>query len=105
TRTTGPYGLWLSGGLDARTILAAVPSQVSLTTVSLGMPGSMDHDAAAVLSAIANRPPHQHMVDQAFLATFEESLRQMVRLTDGHYLDQGIVMTTLPLYRELGIKT
>ena len=29
----------------------------------------------------------------------------MVRLTDGHYLDQGIVMTTLPLYRELGIKT
>jgi asparagine synthetase B (glutamine-hydrolysing) len=78
---------------------------VSLTTVSLGMPGSMDHDAAAVLSAIAGRRHHQHMLDQAFLTTFEENLRQMVRLTDGHYLDQGIVMTTLPLYRELGIKT
>ena len=103
--TTGPYGLSLSGGLDARTILAAVPSHVSLTTVSLGMPGSMDHDAAAVLSAIAGRRHHQHMLDQAFLTTFEENLRQMVRLTDGHYLDQGIVMTTLPLYRELGIKT
>jgi hypothetical protein len=27
----------------------------------------------------------------------------MVGLTDGHYLDQGIVMPTLPLYREHGI--
>jgi len=103
--TTWPYGLSLSGGLDARTILAAVPSHVPLTTVSLGMPGSMDHDAAAVLSALANRRHHQHMLDQAFLSNFEENLRQMVRLTDGHYLDQGIVMTTLPLYRELGIRT
>lgn len=102
---SGPYGLSLSGGLDARTILAAVPSHVPLTTVSLGMPGSMDHDSAAVLSALANRRHHQQMLDHAFLSTFEENLRQMVRLTDGHYLDQGIVMTTLPLYRELGIKT
>ena len=101
----GPFGLSLSGGLDARTILAAVPAHVQLTTVSLGMPGSMDHDAAAVLSALVNRRHHQHMLDQAFLTTFEENLRQMVRLTSGHYLDQGIVMTTLPLYRELGIKT
>jgi hypothetical protein len=28
----------------------------------------------------------------------------MVRLTDGHYLDQGIVMATLPMYRDLGIE-
>jgi asparagine synthase (glutamine-hydrolysing) len=76
-----------------------------LATVSLGMPGSMDHDSAAVLSALVNRRHHQHMLDQAFLASFEDNLRQMVHLTDGHYLDQGIVMTTLPLYRDLGIKT
>ena len=36
---------------------------------------------------------------------FEEHLRQMVRLTDGQYLDQGIVLTTLPAYRDLGITT
>lgn len=102
---SGPFGLSLSGGLDARTVLAAIPSHVALSTVSLGMPGSMDHDAAAVLSALVNRKHHQQMLDQAFLATFEQGLRQMIRLTDGHYLDQGIVMTTLPLYRELGITT
>jgi asparagine synthase (glutamine-hydrolysing) len=103
--SSGPYGLSLSGGLDARTILAAIPGHTALSTVSLGMPGSMDHDAAAVLSALVGRTHHQHMLGRAFLATFEQDLRQMVRLTDGHYLDQGIVMTTLPLYRELGIKT
>jgi hypothetical protein len=31
-------------------------------------------------------------------------MRDMVRLTDGQYLDQCIVMPTLPLYRRLGIE-
>jgi hypothetical protein len=45
------------------------------------------------------------MLDQSFLGRFEEHLRQMVRLTDGQYLDQGIVLTTLQAYRDLGITT
>ena len=45
------------------------------------------------------------MLDRSFLGRFEEHLRQMVRLTDGQYLDQGIVLTTLPVYRDLGITT
>ena len=105
TARRGPTGCRCPAASTPGPFLRAVPSHVSLTTVSLGMPGSMDHDAAAMLSAMANRRHHQHMLDQAFLATFEENLRQMVRLTDGHYLDQGIVMTTLPLYRELGVRT
>ena len=30
--------------------------------------------------------------------------RAMVRLTDGHYLSQCIVMPTLPVYRDLGVQ-
>ena len=103
--TPGELGLSLSGGLDARTILALVPPHVSLTTVSLGIPGSMDHKAAGKLSALVGRAHHAQLLDRDFLGGFEAHLRQMVRLTDGHYLDQGIVMTTLPSYRQLGIRT
>jgi asparagine synthase (glutamine-hydrolysing) len=105
TAETSGLGLSLSGGLDARTILAVVPEQIALTTVSLGIPGSIDHRAAGQLSALAGRPHHQQMLDTSFLGRFEEHLRQMVRLTDGQYLDQGIVLTTLPAYRDLGIAT
>ena len=105
TSDTGGLGLSLSGGLDARTILAVVPGHSPLTTVSLGIPGSIDHRAAEELSAIADRAHHEQMLDGSFLGRFEEHLRQMVRLTDGQYLDQGIVLTTLPVYRDLGIAT
>jgi asparagine synthase (glutamine-hydrolysing) len=105
TSETPGLGLSLSGGLDARTILAVVPGHSRLTTVSLGIPGSIDHRAAELLSALAGRPHHAQMLDGSFLGGFEEHLRQMVRLTDGQYLDQGIVLTTLPAYRELGIAT
>ncbi len=104
THTRG-LGLSLSGGLDARSILAVVPRHIPLTTVSLGIPGSIDHRAAGMLSDLSGRPHHPQMLDGSFLSTFEEHLRQMVRLTDGQYLDQGIVLTTLPAYRELGITT
>ena len=105
TVNTSGLGLSLSGGLDARSILAVVPAHTSLTTVSLGIPGSIDHRAAAALSGLAGRTHHAQMLDGSFLGSFEEHLRQMVRLTDGQYLDQGIVLTTLPSYRDLGITT
>ena len=105
TLGTPNLGLSLSGGLDGRTILAMVPPGVPLTTVSLGMPGSIDHESAARLAALAGRQHHELMLGDGFLAKFEEYLRQMVELTDGHYLDQGIVMTTLPEYRALGVRT
>lgn len=101
----GRLGLSLSGGLDARTILGLAPSNTKLTCVSLGIPGSIDHRAAAALAARAGQAHHQLMLSGDFLGRFETLLREVVHLTDGHYLDQGIVLTTLPTYRELGIQT
>ncbi len=101
----GRLGLSLSGGLDARTILGLAPEGVPLTCVSLGIPGSIDHRAAAALARLAGQPHHALMLEGNFLASFEEQLGRMVDLTDGQYLDQGIVLTTLQRYRELGIQT
>jgi asparagine synthase (glutamine-hydrolysing) len=101
----GALGLSLSGGLDARTILGLAPPDARLTCVSLGIPGSIDHRAAGALASLAGQPHHALMLDGDFLGHFEDQLRAMVRLTDGQYLDQGIVLSTLPVYRELGIQT
>jgi len=96
-------GLSLSGGLDARTLLGLMPAGRDVKTVSIGIQGSIDHRGAAELARLAGVPHHEYYLDASFLSGFERHLREMVRLTDGHYLDQGIVMTTLPMYRELGI--
>jgi asparagine synthase (glutamine-hydrolysing) len=97
-------GLSLSGGLDARTILGAMPSGMDLQTVSIGIEGSLDHECAAKLAGIAGVPHVPYHLDASFLSGFETHLRQMIALTDGHYLDQGIVMPTMEVYRRLGIQ-
>jgi asparagine synthase (glutamine-hydrolysing) len=98
-------GLSLSGGLDARTILGVMDrEQAPVTSVCLGIEGSLDHRSARQLAALAGNPYHAYTLNDGFLADFEQHLRQMVRLTDGHYLSQCIVMPTLPFYRELGIR-
>ena len=102
---SGALGLSLSGGLDARTILGLAPDDARMTCVSLGIPGSIDHRAASALARRAGQPHHELMLGGDFLGRFEDLLRQMVHLTGGHYLDQGIVLSTLPVYRELGIQT
>lgn len=104
---TGDYqlGLSLSGGLDARTILGAMPlDRLRVQTVCLGMEGSMDLTSAEEMARLVNQPYHAHVLDTEFLSSFGEHLHNMVRLTDGHYLSQIIVMPTLPLYRNLGIQ-
>ncbi|MEO7890194.1 MAG: asparagine synthase-related protein [Vicinamibacterales bacterium] len=97
-------GLSLSGGLDARTILGVMPAGRDLQSVSIGIDGSLDHKSATQLAALAGVPHHSFMLEQSFLTEFERHLREMVGLTDGLYLDQGIVMPTMPLYRQLGIE-
>ncbi len=102
---TEHLGLSLSGGLDARSILAVIDhSQIALQTVCLGMPGSLDHRSSAQLAALVGCPHRNHVLGGGFLANFRQHLEDMVRLTDGQYLSQCIVMPTLPLYRELGIQ-
>jgi asparagine synthase (glutamine-hydrolysing) len=101
---TKRLGLSLSGGLDSRTLLAAIPPNRSLTTVSMGVDGGIDHRCAEQMARLANRPHHRCVLNEAFLGQFEQHLNRMVRLTDGHYLCQCIVMPTLPVYRDLGIQ-
>jgi asparagine synthase (glutamine-hydrolysing) len=102
---TEGLGLSLSGGMDARTILAlAAQLNRSVTTVTLGMPGSIDQRTAAQLANLAGCPNHHVLLDQKFLSEYETHLNNMVSLTDGQYLCQCIVMPTLPIYRELGIR-
>ena len=97
-------GLALSGGLDARTILGAMSPDRPLTTLCMGMEGSMDLSCAARMATLTGREHREVLLDDRFLSRFGEHLRDMVRLTDGHYLSQCIVMPTLPVYRELGIE-
>ena len=103
-RETANLGISLSGGLDGRTIMAAVDhSATPLKSLCLGMEGSLDHRAAAEISRLTNRDHHQLLLDREFLANYPRYLRTMVRLTDGQYLDQGIVVPTLAKYRELNV--
>lgn len=104
TNGTAKLGLSLSGGLDARTILGLIDPAQSVSTVCLGMEGSIDLRCAAELARLARRPHTTHTLGTRFLSEFERHLRDMVHLTDGQYLCQCIVMPTLPLYRDLGIE-
>lgn len=100
----GNLGIALSGGLDARTILAVIDhSKVPVKSVSLGVDGSLDHSSAAEMAGLVGCEHHRYVLNDRFLSRFDEHLRTMVHLTDGHYIDQCIVLPTLPLYRELGI--
>lgn len=97
-------GLSLSGGLDARTILGVFERpDVRLQSVCLGMAGSRDHRASSQLAAIVGCPHESHILEEGFLADFRQHLEAMVRLTDGQYLSQCIVMPTFPLYQRLGV--
>lgn len=97
-------GISLSGGLDARTLLGLYDhSQQPITSVCMGMAGSKEHKASQELARIVGCKHHCHVLDTRFLGNFRRHLEHMVRLTDGQYLSQCIVMPTLPMYRDLGI--
>lgn len=104
TSGTANLGLSLSGGLDARTLLGLIAPEQPVTTVCLGMEGSIDVKCAGEMARLTNRPFHTLTLDSQFLADFERHMRDVVHLTDGQYLCQCIVMPTLPLYRRLGIE-
>ncbi len=97
-------GLALSGGLDARTILGIIDGSPSrVTSVCYGVPGSLDDRASRAMTSQLGSPYRNYVLSANFLEGFRDHLSEMVRLTDGQYLSQCIVMPTLPLYREWGI--
>jgi asparagine synthase (glutamine-hydrolysing) len=105
TDGTKNLGISLSGGLDSRTILACVdPTATPITSVSMGIEGSLDHRCAERMAQIVKCRHHSCFLNNDVLLKYEEQLRQMVRMTDGHFLSQGIMQYTLPAYRELGIE-
>lgn len=103
TEGTERLGLSLSGGLDARTVLAYM-RPASATCLSMGMDGSLDRRSAERLAELARCDYRAFVLDKNFLQDFPAHLERMVDLTDGHYLSQCIIMPTLPVYRELGIQ-
>jgi asparagine synthase (glutamine-hydrolysing) len=96
-------GLSLSGGLDSRTILAAVPRDQALSCVTLGLPGGMDIRHARRLSQLLDQPFHPCLLNGGFLEDYGRYLRQMIYLTDGQVPAAAITMPSLDLYRGLGI--
>src|SRR5262249_4065839 len=52
TSGTGNLGLSLSGGLDARTVLGLIAPEQPVTTVCLGMEGSIDVTCAAEMARL-----------------------------------------------------
>jgi len=78
---------------------------VPITSMSIGISGSIDHRAARGLAALAGAQHHCHYLTSDFIDQFPTHLRRLVFLTDGHYLDQAITVPTLPVYRQLGIQT
>ncbi len=102
---TERLGLSLSGGLDSRTILAVMKhDQTPITTVSMGVKGSVDHHSAQRMAELVNSRHYSCYLTTDLLNRFEEHMRYMVHLTDGQYLCQCIIMPTLPVYRRLGIE-
>jgi asparagine synthase (glutamine-hydrolysing) len=105
TAGTRALGISLSGGLDSRTILAAVGHEdVPITSVSMGIAGSVDHRSAARMADLVGCKHHKYILDSGFLDRFEEHMTTVVNLTDGHYLTQCITPPTLRAYSDLGIE-
>lgn len=78
---SGRPGITLSGGLDSRALLAALPAGVIAETVTFGVPGCADVRIAARAAAVRGAP------HAAFPLGDEGWLRERARrvpLTDGH---------------------
>jgi asparagine synthase (glutamine-hydrolysing) len=102
---TPGLGISLSGGLDARTLLGVMdPATAAPIAISLGMEGSIDRVSGQRLAELAGSPYHPVVLGKEFLTDFDRHLHRMIELTDGQYLSQCIVMPTLPVYAELGVR-
>lgn len=101
---TQHLGLSLSGGLDSRSILGVLEPGTPITTVSMGVDGSMDHACAQRMASLFGCRHRSYYLTTEFLTDFEKHLRWLVHITDGHYQSQCVTVPTLPLYRELGIE-
>ena len=106
SRAQPNLGLSLSGGLDARTILAAIDT--TATPLTDRQPGHRRQPRPSLRPA-AGRAGRLHQSQLTCSTPVPGRLSPRTssgwsQLTDGQYLSQCIVMPTLPLYRQLGIE-
>ncbi|MCE9552281.1 MAG: hypothetical protein K8T91_02755 [Planctomycetes bacterium] len=107
TAGTSHLGVALSGGLDARSLLAVIDCQhTPLKTISMGVPGSLDHRSAAQAAALCGCQHYEYKLDGSVCDndTYRQNLQRVVHLSDGQYLDQAIVMPMLPTIQSLGMQ-
>ncbi len=98
-------GLAISGGLDARTLLALMDwDRVSPTAICYTVPGSLDHRSSQEMARQAGCKYLHLALDGGFLDNFAEHMATVVRLTDGQYLSQCIMAPSLNMFREEGIQ-
>ena len=83
-------GLSLSGGLDTRAILSAIPQGHPVSSYTLGVRGCADEVIAERLSSRAGTKHSFFELDDRYLADFLPNLARMVSLTDGMYLSHGL---------------
>lgn len=100
-------GVSLSGGLDSRTIMAAIDhGRHNVRTLTVDVEGGADRAIAERISRRTNGLSNHRVVENSadFFAAWPGYAREMVWLTDGMYYDEACgMMGTLDQYREAGI--
>lgn len=80
----------LSGGLDSRAILAAaLVSGGSISTLTTGIPGGMDHRYAEMAAATAGVPLRLALLDEPYRQRFFDFTRQSLKIYEGMLLTPG----------------
>jgi len=100
-------GVSLSGGYDSRTIMAAIDRrQHNVQTLTLDVRGGADQMIAQQIAAATNGLENHHFVENGddFFVRWPDYVREMVWLSDGMFYDEAcVMMSTLDLYRDLGV--
>lgn len=106
TRDTRQLGLSLSGGLDSRTILAAVNGHSNaLRTYTLGVEGCADQAIARQIARITGTTHRFFPLDASYLRDFLPNMAAMVSATDGLYLSHGLTeMLAIHFLGDTGIR-
>ena len=107
TNDTQSLGISLSGGLDARSILACVETDQpgKIVSIAMGMGGCADHRLATELARLYGTTHYNYELNTDFMNRYADHFAEMVRLTDGQYLSTSIVIPTLDFYRDKGVRT
>ena len=109
-RATGnrrAVGLSLSGGLDSRAILSALPPlDEPVRSYTVGVKLCADDVIASRLSKLAGTQHHFLEIGDQYLRDFLPNLDRMVALTDGMYLSHGLTeILALRAVEQSGIRT